>query len=134
MVKSKHKESIIVDHRPECIFDIERFIESVPDIGANKRNRLLIVATEIFDNILQHTVGHAGKIHVRIYKTEPVTLIFRFKSSNFEIFISNIRNNHPYYDKDMRRYRGMGVQMCYNLSRSIHYRVTPDYNAISISI
>lgn len=126
--------TLILNPNLENIITIESFILAHEYLNEEEKNKLLIISSEIFENIVHHAKNTGNKIYLRVYKNRKSSLIFWFKSTNFDLLISNINKTKIYYDNKERRYRGMGVRMCYNLSECIHYRITSRYNAISVSL
>ncbi len=104
---------------------LEDFIAGASFLEPGERNRALIVSTEMFENIVMHSASLGflrAFVDVRISKTNKVELFFRYRTINFLNIIRADGHTSPHYDPSSRRYRGLGLRMCHNLSRSITYR------------
>ncbi len=123
------KYSLNLSGKRDEIFELENFISSIPSLSCEIRDKLRIIASETFDNIIAHSEKLSGSIHVCVYPSPHPTLFFLYRSINFNILINNPDRN-IYYDPRQNRYRGLGISMCYRLSQSLQYRITRDYNAI----
>jgi len=119
-----------VDQLPK----LESFLLNCDGLTLNEKNRTLIIATEIFENIVSHSNCPGSLIEIRIRKNHVLKILFKFQSMNFEVFVKNVTNKAIYYDKNQRRYRGLGVMICCNLSQSMRYRITNRYNHIYVTI
>jgi hypothetical protein len=110
--------------KPVEIMRLEAGVRALPFLADEERNRLLIVASEIFDNIITYSSRlRCRSVTLRVSKGEALTLTFFFKSSNFSFFAANEKDSeHRYFDKAVTRYRGLGLTMCRNLSRSMRFR------------
>ncbi len=128
------KNTLEVSHGLEYIQKLEEFVSSLQGLDEEERNRLLIVCSETFENLIHHSKSPGSVIRMRVYKNRTLSVIFQFVSSNFNLYVSNMKNVNVYYDHKCNRYRGMGVVMCMNLSISMHLRITQKYNAISIRV
>ena len=115
---------------------IEPFIRSIGFLDRGERNRLVIVATEIFDNIITHSRPPPGsRVIVRVRKDSGLWLVFWFKSPDFARFAAaEGRDSRPYFDPESKRYRGLGLSMCRNLSQSIRFRHGERSDSIIIRI
>ena len=129
---NNRQRTIVLPPQIECVCELERFILELTEIPVPVRNRMVITASEIFDNIISHSKRLSGSIRIKAFYDSSIRLLFVFHSHNFEMFIVNPDELKVYYDSKTRRYRGMGLMMCYNLSSAIHYRMTYKYNAILI--
>lgn len=109
---------------PSELQRIEEFAESIPFLQGDERDRLKIVASEILDNIFSHSSRLRFRtVAVSVSKGSSLTLSFRFKSGNFSRFARNERESERrYFDEEAGRYRGLGLAMCRNLSRSMSFR------------
>ncbi len=126
--------TLIVKHSPDAIFEVESFITGIETISVVNKNKLLIICSEVFENIIFHSTKPGAYVHIRIYRNREISVLFAFRSRNFNLLVSNERCREIYYDHNQKRYRGMGVRMCSNLSLSMQYRITKKYNAIVVRI
>ena len=119
----------------EELFRMEDFIQNCKVLNNDEVKKLLIISTELVDNIVSYSSGHSENvIKVRIYKGMNTSILFVFHSSSFSVFVSKLHKMDVIFDKNINRYRGMGMKMCYNLSESIHYRISNNYNAIRLTV
>lgn len=128
------KATLEVDCDLEHISQVENFILSLDKFTNMEKNKLMIVCTEVFENIIHHTRKLKSNVVLRIRKNKSISVLFYYKSMRFDVFVSRIKDSKLYYDSKEKRYRGMGIRMCYNISQSIHYRITPKFNVIAITI
>jgi len=126
------RRSIIVEDHLRDVMDIEDFLFGIHELTPVERDRLLIITSEIFDNILTHSENLGTWIKIRVYKNTSLSVVFLFRSSNFENLANLARANRVYYDSASKRYRGLGLTMCKNLTRSIRYKIRDDYNIIRV--
>lgn len=86
------------------------------------RLRLKIIATEIFENVLDHSRLHFFfPVKFTVWGVEKKILIKWHTCSVFPIKFHTLVAT-PYYDKKTRRYRGLGLVMCSQLSKEINFR------------
>ena len=109
--------------RAESILRLEEFVDTCSTLTGKVRLRLKLAATEVFENILMHNRS-LFKLPVTMYLCEKDTpkLYIRYFSCPVRSFTLPESRLAPYYDPVTRRYRGLGLRMCNNLSRSIVYR------------
>lgn len=114
---------------------LEGFVLACPLLEGGDRSRALIVITEYFDNIVMHGKCPRGSfVSVRISrgrargvapaKPEPgrVRISISYRSATFSRMVAAHGSVRPYYDRESRRYRGLGLLMCRNLARDVKYR------------
>lgn len=130
MLKQTLKLTSCINSIPE----IEKFIRGLKDLKTDERNRLMIISSEIFENLIQHSDCPGSEVSFRVIKNSSLSVIFRFTSNNFNIQVVNKNSQKVYFDHNSRRYRGMGFIMCINLSLSMRLRITKHYNAISFRV
>jgi anti-sigma regulatory factor (Ser/Thr protein kinase) len=119
--------------RLKALLGLEAFISSVPWLSQDEKNRALIIAGETFDNIVCHSdLRSYHRIRVRVSKGRDVRLLILFKDPGFKRFARNVPEIKPYFDSTQHRYRGLGVLMCKELSRSIRYRAGSRYDSILV--
>ncbi|OHD53870.1 MAG: hypothetical protein A2Y33_05145 [Spirochaetes bacterium GWF1_51_8] len=128
------KNTIRLQAKLEDIVRLEDFILSLDEIPAEERNKVMLISSEIFENIVLHSKVVPEGIRFRVHADKKVTLLFVFHSPNFEMFVANFARRKPYFDECLNRYRGLGLRICYSLSESLHYRVTSRYTAVLIRI
>lgn len=135
-VKRRGAVTIRFKAEPVEIMRLEGGIRALPFLADDERNRLLIVASEIFDNIITYSSRlRCRSVTMRVSKGEALTLTFFFKSSNFSLFAANEKESERrYFDKRATRYRGLGLTMCRNLSRSMRFRPGVFSDSVIISL
>jgi anti-sigma regulatory factor (Ser/Thr protein kinase) len=103
--------------------ELDYFVRSCGLLDADEINRTLLIATECFENILQHS-RHPKSIGIAFCRKPSGRLEIRidFHSCNFRDLMRQETEGEPYYDEVAKRYRGLGLRMCRNLSSSITYR------------
>jgi hypothetical protein len=140
------------------IFDFEAFIESVPFLSPDERNRFKLAGGEIFDNLIRHAEPLAeGEVIVRCARrADGLILAFYFKSPTFGPFAacsscgraepdaalgldpSSLPDSDaemaPFFDPLIGRWRGIGIRMCKNLSSSLLLRAGPRLDRIFIAL
>jgi len=83
----------------------------------------MLLATECFDNIVEHGRGFSFcRVSIGISRSIATKIVLRYRARNFDEAIKASRSIEPYYDAVSRRYRGLGLLMCRNLSLSIIYK------------
>ena len=128
------KKDLVLNYNSKNVFKLEDFIWKLEGFNYLEKEKLIIIASEIFDNIISYAKKKNENIYIRIKKNKTISILFLFFSENFEMFINKTQKKMVYYDPKTNRYRGLGMKMCYNLSQSIHYRITINYDAIRITI
>lgn len=103
---------------------LDGFVRGLPFLSVDERDRVLIVASEIFDNIISYSSRlRCRSVAIRISKGRSLRLSFFFKSSNFSAFAHSEKDSEKrYFDKEKSRYRGLGLTMCRNLTSSMSFR------------
>ena len=133
------------------ILDFEGFIDSVAFLSHDERNRLKLAGGEIFDNLIRHAPPlEGGSVVVRCSKrpgTRPL-LAFYFRSPVFADFAACSSCGRtedrttpdaedemaPFFDPLIGRWRGIGLRMCRNLSRSLLLRSGSRMDRIYITL
>jgi len=144
------------------ILDFEEFIDSVAFLSHDERNRLKLAGGEIFDNLVRHAPPLEGGSVVlrcaRRHGARPV-LAFYFRSPVFADFAACSSCGRtegwtaaeaagtgdrpraeaedemaPFFDPLIGRWRGIGLRMCRNLSRSLLLRSGPRMDRIYIAL
>jgi anti-sigma regulatory factor (Ser/Thr protein kinase) len=106
------------------VLRIEGFIRGLRFLEAGQRDRLVIIASEILDNLISYSRGpRASAAIVRVWAGLNARMVFWFKSDSFADFAARERDSEKtYFDPRSRRYRGLGLAMCRRLAGSIRYR------------
>ncbi|EFW36359.1 hypothetical protein HMPREF9554_03167 [Treponema phagedenis F0421] len=103
---------------------LEALIETSPAIPDNKRMNILIIVTEMFDNIAEHALipdGQSVTIEIKTSKQNMI-VTFIYKTKNFEELLEGVHTGRPHFDKNAKRYRGLGLIMSKNLSQKVKYK------------
>lgn len=120
---AKKRYSIRLAHAPGSLLELERFSDECVALNPVQRMRIRIVLTEVFENILMHTRPLLGlPVRITCCSGKSVRVSVRFFCRACFICHSPKPVYKPYYDAASQRYRGLGLTMCKNLSRSISYR------------
>ena len=102
---------------------LEQFISGCTFLGNDEINRATLIATELFDNILQHTtLSGSAKIVVVVEKKSLTRMYLVCHGIDFGGFTSALSDSVPHFDSVLNRYRGMGIKMCNTLAASITYQ------------
>ena len=104
---------------PEEGLRLEAFIDSL-GLPQDQRSRLLIVATELFENVCRHSGLIGDRVTVSVRRGGAMTLLILFKSSGFAEYVRSGGGIEPRYSRAEKRYRGLGTRMVKNLSQSVH--------------
>jgi hypothetical protein len=128
-IRRRAKASIVFDAAPSCILDFEGFIEDLSFLSPLDRCRLLVAGGETLDNIIKHgSPLRGGRVAATVRRRggfrPGIVLRFSFRSSRFEVFArkgSGRASTPPFFDPELRRWRGFGLVMCRNLSRRIAF-------------
>jgi len=106
------------------IFAFETFVEGLDFLSSGERNRMRLAGGEIFDNLIRHASPLEDEaMTVRAAKRNgQLYLFFFFKASFFAAYASRCGDFQPIYDRGSKRWSGMGLRMCRNLSRSLRMR------------
>lgn len=105
---------------------LESFIAGCDFFTPAEINRAMLISTEYFDNIVEHSrsLGN-GDVHIVLAKnteTGHSSIRFRYSTRNFFQMIRGAHTARPHYDSSAGRYRGLGLRMCRNLASDIRYR------------
>ncbi len=103
---------------------LETFIGGLGFLPGSERARCLLVATETFDNIARYgSLSPRARVLVSVRVVGGhVEFRFRYPTDTFSELLSAVHTTKPRYDREARRYRGLGLRMCSNLSSSIAFR------------
>ncbi|HOC29377.1 MAG TPA: hypothetical protein PKH40_06840 [Treponemataceae bacterium] len=105
---------------------LEDFIAGTSFLETTECNKALLISTEIFENIIMHSAGFRFLrvyVDIGISRNDFITLVFRYRTRNFRNIIRADGHTMPHYDHFSKRYRGLGLRMCRNLSSSITYKM-----------
>ncbi len=123
----KEEATIRLAPAPEAVPAFESFADGLAFLSPRERSRLKLAGDEILDNIIRHSAPlERRRIAIRAARRggKPYLLFF-FRSSPgtaFADFASGFPGSSPLFDPARRRWRGMGLLMCRNLSRSVAVR------------
>ncbi len=125
---------IVLDPCLSNILEIENLINSSEILTHhNKSAAALIVATEVFDNIVEHAQMPDGeKVCVSISENSYVEIEFSYKTSNFDELLEAVKHPKRYIDNVSHRYRGLGLLMVRNLVVDINYQYGSEKSSILI--
>jgi len=120
----RRKATLRLRAKPVEIMRLDGFVRGLPFLSVDERDRVLIVASEIFDNVISYSSRlRCRAVTIRVSKGTTLRLAFFFKSSNFSVFARSERDSEKrYFDKGKGRYRGLGLTMCRNLTGSMRFR------------
>ena len=105
-------------------FAFEAFIDGLRFVHPSEHARLKLTGGEILDNLIRHSSPLAdGCALVRVARrSSGLYLSFFFRSPSFAAYSRRIHDHEPIFDHDARRWHGMGLRMCRNLSASLTFR------------
>lgn len=109
---------------PTAVLDFEAFADGLDFLGGRERGRVKLAGEEILDNLIHHAspLGE-GRITIRAARRKSgIVLAFFFRSPAFGCFAEDCGDAEPLFDPEHHRWRGIGLRMCNNLSRSITMR------------
>jgi len=112
---------------PESVSAFESFADGLAFLSPRERARLKLAGDEILDNIIRHSSPlERRRIAVRAARRGGRPhLLFFFRSSPgtaFADFAQGFPGSAPLFDPARRRWRGMGLLMCRNLSQALSVR------------
>lgn len=126
-------DKLILKPEFENIYYVEKLINASLNIPDDKRNVALIIATEMFDNIVEHSHGPVdGYIVLTISHRQKTKITFSYETTNFQDLIEGVRHSRPHYDPQARRYRGMGLRMTRYLASHVVYQEANPVSAIIV--
>lgn len=105
----------------------EAFVQSVDFLSERERSLLVVAGDEVVDNLLTHgEIGRKG-ISVLLRKRPDGLTLGLFVQSHyafaqFTACLDETPPLGPRYNPDLRRWHGLGLTMCRNLTSSISYR------------
>lgn len=127
------EDKLILKPEFKNIYYIEKFIRKSTNIPDDKRNIALIVATELFDNIVEHSNGPSDSyIILTVSHRERTKMVFSYETTNFKDLIEGVRRSRPHYDPKAGRYRGMGLRMTRYLSSHVVYQDNEPMSSIIV--
>lgn len=102
---------------------LESFIENCEFLGKDAKNRLVLISTEVFDNIVSHNrFPFRNPVSVTVTpEEEGARLVISYGTLNFGEMIRANRTTMPHFDRKSGRYRGIGLRMCRNLAASVMF-------------
>lgn len=127
------EDKLILKPEFKNIYYVERLINRSLNIPDEKRNMALIIATEMFDNIVEHSNGPSDSfIIITISHRQRTKIVFSYETTNFQDLIEGVRRSRPHYDPKAGRYRGMGLRMTRYLSSHVVYQENEPMSAIIV--
>lgn len=114
---------------------LESFIDSCGFLNPSAKNRLTLIATEIFDNVVTHNrFPFRRPVFIGVYADDIVRMRIRYSTLNFFEMLRANRTTTPHFDRESGRYRGIGLRMCRNLAKSLRFRAGLFRGTIEITI
>ncbi len=125
--KGQQKARIKIPNSPEAVMRFEAFVRSLGFLSEREKMLLLIAGDEVVDNLLNHgEVGRQGIRAAARKRLSGITLgIFVQSHKRFAEFAACLDEDPPSgprYNPSLRRWHGLGLTMCRNLARTVHYR------------
>lgn len=113
--------------KPYAVLMYEDFVRSLGFLSEKELQPLLIAGDEVVDNLITH--GEVGRQGIRVVvkkRAYGVTLAVFVQSHRrfheFAACLDDAPPSGPRYNPMTRRWHGLGLTMCRNLARSVHYR------------
>ena len=129
--------------RATGVFEFEDFVDSMDFISDDELNRMKLAGGEIFDNLLLHALPleHEAVLVRAARRAGRLSLAFYFKSEAFAGYAAAFSRGRtecedgsaPFFDPLIGRWRGIGLHMCRNLSKSLLLRSGPKLDRIYIA-
>ncbi len=116
------------------IIELENFIADLRISDSDdKKSAVLIVATEIFSNIVEHAyIPEGEKVLLEIKEGDFIGIKFSYMTINFDDLLQALKNPHLYLDIISNRYRGLGLFMVNNLARHVDYKKSEYKSSICV--
>ena len=114
--------TVRLEAAPSSVLDLEAFLDGLPFLGPRERDRMKLAGDEILDNLVRHASPlRDGSVIARAARrSDRLILAFYFRSEAFAGFASLCDDLdplfEPLFDPEDRRWRGIGLHMCRNLS------------------
>jgi len=103
--------------------DLESFVTSCGFLEKEESLRALIVSTELFQNIVSYSrFPVSTAVDFAISRNDAIRLAISWATLNFGELVRASGSTSPRFDRAAGRYRGLGLLMCRNLSKSIQYK------------
>lgn len=112
---------------PRALLLFDEFLRGINFLTSRQLAKLVITGDETLSNLLNHgQVGQKG-IYIRIRKTGRVVLLMICVESHesFRIFAERYQKGDlpgPRFNKELKRWHGLGLSMCQNLTKKLVYR------------
>ncbi len=114
---------------------LESFIDNCRFLAPSARNRLTLIATEIFDNVVTHNRFPLRlPVSIAVCGDESIRMRISYATLNFFEMVRANRTTSPHFDRESGRYRGIGLRMCRNLAKSLRFRAGLFRGTIEITI
>lgn len=127
------EDKLILKPEFKNIYFVEKLINTSRNIPDDKRSAVLIIATEMFDNIVDHSIGPVDAyVIITISHSQRTKMVFSYETTNFQDLIEGVRRSRPHYDPKAGRYRGMGLRMTRYLASHIVYQGSEPMSSITV--
>ncbi len=119
----KSTESISLTPCLPNLMQIESLItRHQADFSVSKKAAMLIAATEIFANIVEHAeIPEGREVGITVSYRSKTFIRFEYETANFDELLEKEKTQKTYFDKKTKRYRGLGLKMINNLAKNIEY-------------
>lgn len=116
------ESKIVLTPSSASILLLEHFILSKKFYSAIDQNKMLLIFTEIFENIIVHNkFKFTTKVVIKV-SVQKKRILFRYWSQNFYNLLYADGHTIPWFDTKLKRYRGLGLRMCRNMASQILYK------------
>jgi len=118
------ESTVVLPASAEACPAFEDFVDSLAFLASRERARLRLAGGEILDNLVRHAAPlERDRLSIRAAKRPGgIVLAFFFRSPSFASFAARCSDPEPLFDPVKRRWRGIGMVMCRNLSSRVRLR------------
>jgi hypothetical protein len=115
------------DRSPQALNGFDHFVQSCPFLNSAERCAVQVAGNEVLDNLLTHgEISPAGITMWLRRRKDLIITFFCFESHPaFARFAARMEREPlpgPRYDPVQRRWHGLGLTMCRNISHKVRYR------------
>ncbi len=137
---SKHHTLVLLRAEYAELIRLERFIDKIPWLESSGKFRAIIVASELFDNIVSHG-RHVWMDRVVLKISSGPILRIYYRSSNLDDFKKALANQYEqknlktkklHYNEQSKRYTGLGLGMIARLGSRVHIQEGLFWHRISV--